>query len=79
MGLPQEKSKFDAAAYLAWEAEQPERHELAGVRARQAAADQHGDPPQESTRRHRRAVRGLTAPVLNPQHPPFRGMREKTK
>ena len=27
MGLPQEKSKFDAAAYLAWEAEQPERHE----------------------------------------------------
>lgn len=27
MALPQEKIKFDAAAYLAWEAEQPERHE----------------------------------------------------
>jgi Uma2 family endonuclease len=27
MGLPQEKSKFDAAAYLAWEAAQPNRNE----------------------------------------------------
>lgn len=27
MGLPQEKPKFDAEAYLAWEAAQPERHE----------------------------------------------------
>ncbi len=27
MALPQEKPKFDAAAYLAWEAEQPDRNE----------------------------------------------------
>ena len=27
MALPQEKPKFDADAYLAWEAAQPERHE----------------------------------------------------
>ena len=28
MALPQEKPKFDAAAYLAWEADQAERSEL---------------------------------------------------